>query len=199
MFACHNFFRVREDRRKISGYAEATIPFYLMDDFQRFFRLSRGTFEIILRNVATTLIPNIQKGRPIIKPEKKLFIAIWFIAHQDTIHRISDRFNMTNSSVIRCRNQVFDLVLQTLRNKFIYLPQNEDVKNKIIDDFHAVSQFPNVLGAIDGTHIRIVAPHDHPQIEKSFTQLFFRVFVQAICSFYMWSPVGQVACMMLGF
>ena len=59
MFACHNFFRVREDRRKISGYAEATIPFYLMDDFQRFFRLSRGTFEIILRNVAPTLIPNI--------------------------------------------------------------------------------------------------------------------------------------------
>ncbi len=70
------------------GYAEETIPFYLIDDFQRFFRISRGTFEIILRNVAQALTPDIQRGRPIIKAEKKLLIAIWFIAHEDTMHRI---------------------------------------------------------------------------------------------------------------
>lgn len=44
------------------------------------------------------------------------------------------------------------------------MPQDENVKNKIIDDFRATTQFPDVLGAIDGTNIRIVAPHEHPQV-----------------------------------
>ena len=86
-----------------------------MDDFQRFFRISRGTFEIILRNVAPVLTPDVQRGRPYIKPEKKLLITIWFICHQDTIRRIGDRFNVTDYSVIGCWNQVYDIDLCTLK------------------------------------------------------------------------------------
>jgi hypothetical protein len=89
-----------------------------------------GTFEIILRNVAPVLTPDVQRGRLYIKPEKKLLIAIWFICHQDTIRRIGDQFNVTDFSVIRCRNQVYDVVLRTLKKKFINLPQDENVKNK---------------------------------------------------------------------
>jgi hypothetical protein len=43
-----------------------------MDDFQRFFRISRGTFEIILRNVAPVLTPDVQRGRPYKKTRKKV-------------------------------------------------------------------------------------------------------------------------------
>ena len=91
--------RVREDRRKVYGYAEDTIPNYLLDDFQRFFRISRRTFEIILREIAAAVTPVVQRGRPAITPEKKLLVTLWFISHQDTIHRMSDRFNITDSSM----------------------------------------------------------------------------------------------------
>lgn len=131
--------------------------------------------------MAPALTPDVQRGRPYIKPEKKLLIAIWFISHQDTIHRIGDRFNVTDSSVIRCRDQIFEVVLRTLKRKFIYLPQDENVKNKIMDDFHTASQFPNVLGAIDGTHIRIVAPHDHPQVYIN-RKKFHSIVLQGICA-----------------
>ena len=78
--------RVREDRRKISGYAENTIPFYLLDDFQRFFRISRGTFEIILRNVAPALTPDVQRGRPYIKPREEVIdrYLVYFPPRYDT-------------------------------------------------------------------------------------------------------------------
>ncbi|CAB4022848.1 Hypothetical predicted protein, partial [Paramuricea clavata] len=138
---------VREDRTKVGNYAELTIPSYLIDDFQRFFRISRGTFEVILRNIAVYLTPDI--GRAAITPEKHLLITIWFISHQDTIHRMSDRFSVTDSSIIRCRDRVFTVVLRYLKTKFIYLPKDYNVKVQIMDEYRIGSQFPNMLGAID--------------------------------------------------
>ena len=39
----------------------------------------------------------------------------------------------------------------------------------------------NVLGAIDGTHIRIVAPHDHPQVYIN-QKRFHSIVLQGICA-----------------
>ena len=137
--------RVREDRRKVTGYAEETIPNYLLDDFQRFFRISRTTFETILNEIGEALTPNIQRGRPSMSPEKKLLVTIWYTVHQHTIHRISDRFNITDSSVLRCRDQVFHVVLHSLKKRFIYLPPNGNVKQKIMDDFYTSLQLSFVF------------------------------------------------------
>lgn len=158
-----------------------TIPSYLIDDFQRFFRISRGTFELILRNIAVYLTPDIGRGRAAITPEKHLLITIWFISHQDTIHRMSDRFSVTDSSIIRCRDRVFTVVLRYLKTKFIYLPEDYNVKAQIMDEYSIGSQFPNVLGAIDGTHIRIVAPSEHSQVYVN-RKKFHSLVLQGICA-----------------
>ena len=164
LFCLHLFTQgTREDIRKVTGYAQETIPNYLLDDFQRFFRISRTTFETILNEIGEALTPNIQRGRPSVSPEKKLLVTIWYIAHQDTIHRISDQFNITDSSVLRCTDQVFHVVLHSLK-KFIYLPPNGNVKQKIMDDFYTSYQFPNVLGAIDGLTLEFL---HHMYIHKS--------------------------------
>lgn len=129
------------------------------------------------------MTPVVQRGRPSITPEKKLLISLWFISHQDTVHRMSDRFNVTDSSILRCRDQIFSVVLYSLKKKFIFLPDDENVKNTIINDFYTTSQFPNVLGVIDGTHIRIVAPHGHPQAyvnRKKFHSIVLQVYTPII-------------------
>lgn len=131
--------------------------------------------------MAGYLKPDVVRGRSVITAEKHLLIALWFIAHQDTIHRMSDRFSVTDSSIIRCRNRVFTVVLTHLKRKFIYLPQEENVKTKIMDDFRVGSQFPNVMGVIDGTHIRIVAPSKHPQVYVN-RKKFHSIVLQGICA-----------------
>ena len=123
----------------------------------------------------------VQRGRPAITPEKKLLVTLWFISHQDTIHRMNDRFNITDSSILQCRNQVFSVVLCSLKKKFIFLPHDENVKNTIIGDFYTASNFPNVLGVIDGTHIRIVAPCEHPQVYVN-REKFHSIILQGICA-----------------
>lgn len=47
-------------------------------------------------------------------------------------------------------------------NIFIKWPSNEQIEESK-RAFQNVCGFPNVLGAIDGTHISITAPKDHPE------------------------------------
>ena len=94
---------------------------------------------------------------------------------------MSNRFNITDSSILRCRDQVFSVVLRSLKRKFIFLPHNENVKNKIIDDLYTASNFPNVLEVIDGTHIRIATPHEHSQVHVN-RKKFHSIILQGICA-----------------
>lgn len=53
-------------------------------------------------------------------------------------------------------------------------------RNKINADFFRVGDFPNVIGTVDGTHVRIQAPHED---EPSFVNRkgFHSINVQDIC------------------
>ena len=65
-------------------------------------------------------------------------------------------------------------------DRFIKWPQSDAQRNKIKADFFRVGGFPNVIGAVDGTHVRIQAPHED---ELSFVNRkgFHSINVQAIC------------------
>lgn len=54
------------------------------------------------------------------------------------------------------------VALEMLAPVFITWP-NEEKAEEIKNGFFSNSTFPDVLGAIDGTHINIPAPHDHQE------------------------------------
>ncbi|KAJ8320878.1 hypothetical protein KUTeg_002465 [Tegillarca granosa] len=84
-----------KDRPKIEGYTEAVVPQYFLDDFKRFFRLTRSTFEIIVTNISQypDLRPSWTGGREAIPIEKQLLVVLWYISGQETLNRIGDRDN----------------------------------------------------------------------------------------------------------
>ncbi|XP_060860446.1 putative nuclease HARBI1 [Metopolophium dirhodum] len=65
------------------------------------------------------------------------------------------------ATALKCVRRVVN-ALEILAPAFIAWP-NEERSMVIRNGFFATSNFPNVLGAIDGTHINIPAPHDHPE------------------------------------
>ncbi|CAI6359314.1 unnamed protein product [Macrosiphum euphorbiae] len=65
------------------------------------------------------------------------------------------------ATALRCIRRVI-VALEMLAPVFITWPNEEKVE-EIKNGFFSNSTFPNVLGAIDGTHINIPAPHEHQE------------------------------------
>lgn len=74
---------------------------------------------------------------------------------------ICEKFNVGRATALKCVRRVVN-ALYILAPAFIVWPDEERAK-VIMNGFFATSNFPNVLGAIDGTHVNIPAPHDHPE------------------------------------
>ena len=81
-----------------------------LDDFQRLFRVSRGTFEVILRNIGPLLPRRHPKsGRPQIQIERDLLMTLWYLGNQETIRSISDMFNVQESTFITHNRRMLDI------------------------------------------------------------------------------------------
>lgn len=152
-----------------------------MDDFKRFFRVTRSTFDIIHNKLAVyqELLPGWSGGRTPIPIDKQLLMTLWYLSGKETLNRVADRFNVTESSVVRCRDRVFKVFCDHLKSKFIQWPEGYE-QNKTIDGFYQKSSFPSVIGAIDGTHIKIKAPVNHPETYVN-RKGFHSVLLQAVC------------------
>lgn len=85
---------------------------------------------------------------------------MWFIGHQTASFRdVADRFNITLSSLHRIvRRMVY--FFSSMSPEIIKWPNDEE-KTRIAEGF-ASSGFPNVIGAIDGSHVRLDKPSVDP-------------------------------------
>lgn len=98
-----------ENRRiRIGGYFERIVPMYSEVDFKSHFRMGRSTMEILCQDIiATEMIPREpNRGRECISPDKQILMSIWMLANQEGYRQISDRFDVTLSSVFRCFKRV---------------------------------------------------------------------------------------------
>jgi len=152
---------------------EEVVPQYLLDDFKRFFRVSRTTFETICANIQEyqALFPSWTGGRDPIPIFKQLLIVLWYVSSQETLNRIADRFNVAEASVVRCRDRLFQVFLNYLKTRPLGV-QRENV----IDGFTRKANFPNVIGAI----IKIKAPKEHPETYVN-RKGYHSLILQAVC------------------
>lgn len=103
-------------------------------------------------------------GREELPLHKRVLLVLRYLASQETILEISDKFNVTEYTLLKYRRQVLEAVYNNMMGRIITWPtQNElpDVAQRFND--MGQYQFPGVIGAIDGTHIPIEAPRENPQ------------------------------------
>ena len=81
------------------------------------------------------------------------------MAHGNSYSTIGPVFNVGKSTVIEA---VQDVVkgLYELRDEYIKFPETIAEVSSSIATFGDLTNLPNVVGAIDGSHIRIKAPND---------------------------------------
>ncbi|WAR13455.1 LOW QUALITY PROTEIN: ALPL-like protein, partial [Mya arenaria] len=77
--------------------------------FQRHFRLSRDTFNTVhdhLKDCPEFFVTARHRGRPAVPVSKQLMITLWYLGTHDTIHRLSDRFGVSEDTILNSRDSV---------------------------------------------------------------------------------------------
>ena len=81
------------------------------------------------------------------------------MAHGNSYLTIGPTFNVGKSTVIEAVQDVVE-ALYELRDDHIKFPETLAELNPSIQSFEELSALPNIVGAIDGSHVRIKAPSD---------------------------------------
>lgn len=90
---------------------------------------------------------------------------------------VAIKFEVGMATAFRALRRV-TYALHCISPRFIKWPRGQDAVN-IMERFQRSSGFPNVIGAIDGTHIKIRAPlkmQTHMLTEKGFIPLTFKLY-----------------------
>lgn len=127
--------------------------------FRQHFRLSRSTAQKLvnlLGNCPEIPVPR-ERGRPTIDLEKQLLITLWYLGNPECIRSVSDRFDVTCSTVLRVPTRICEAVVNNITPHFIQWPTRERLQ-EVMEGFDQHNGLPRCIGAIDGTHIPIKAP-----------------------------------------
>ena len=158
------FFLRFDDRRaikKIADCYELVIPLFDDSNFQQQFRVSRSGCEHILSVIGQNLKRDEDQGRPSIAPEKKVLVFLSYISGASSCRTLSNLFGIGRSSVSRIIREVTVSIISNI-GSFIKFP-------RLQCEFVALERyfdFPGAIGAIDGTHIRILAPSQRSSLKQ---------------------------------
>ena len=116
---------MRRDRHCSKGFCENIVPLYSMDEFSNHFRMSRATMEILCRKIgATGRVPQRNTfGRAPIPLQQQVLAFVWFISNSEVIRTVSDRFDVTMSSLDRIIRGVSRACLD-IRQEYIKWPNH---------------------------------------------------------------------------
>lgn len=93
-------------------------------------------------------------------PEQKIIITLRYLATGKMQLCSGDDLGVSQQTVSRVVTETVNALSEhNLLKRFIQLPANEHIQQKKTE-FREVANFPEVIGVIDGTHIRIVRPRE---------------------------------------
>lgn len=155
-----------EHRRKIRLYnlerrlmRDASDPFSLSDKhFTELFRLNKDMVHYLFDELSIHMTNSHQYNA--ISSQLKIFASLVFFATGTYQRMIGNSFNisMSQNAISRSVTEVSALIVEHLSDRFIKFPQTVAEKNIVKALFMEKNRFPGVIGAIDCTHVAIIAP-----------------------------------------
>jgi hypothetical protein len=149
-------------------------------EFKRHFRLTRSTFEWLCCEIIPFLRRNSNEPGIIgLAWEQKIGASLWFLATGECFRSIGERFGMGESTISYALREFFDVIIAKFLAEKIKFPSTELEINRITNGFKIFGNISNVIGAIDGSHIPIKAPHLFP-VDYFNRKGFYSIVLQAV-------------------
>ena len=142
--------------------------------------MSSERFEHLLSLVGPLIRKEDTQFRKSISPEERLAVTLRFLASGDAQQSLSFSFRIGKSTLSKVISETCEMIHECLKGTFLRPPETEEEWDKIAQSFEELWNMPNVIGSIDGKHIRIQCP------KLSGTQFynykgFFSVVLLAVC------------------
>ena len=147
-------------KEKSRDFFRFVVSSWSEDDFKSNFRMSRSTFQYLCSKLA----PRLQKKNLIREPisvELRVAVTLWRLGTNTEYRSIGHLFGVGLATVCIAVHEVCKAIVDVLLPQYIRFPTGNRVHD-VVEGFSCKWGFPQCVGAIDGTHIPILAPKDNP-------------------------------------
>lgn len=141
---------------------EESNPFDLRDDiFKKIFRLNKDMVQYVYNSIADD-IKNVTDNNVEVPPILKFFATLHFYATGSYQYSLGQNFNFSFSQPVASRAilAVTNAIEERLGHIWVKFPDSLAEKMEIKGRFMEATGFPGILGAIDCTHVAMLAPHE---------------------------------------
>lgn len=175
--------------RKEEGSFNILVDRYLMDDdtlFVTYFRLSPYLFQKVLSYIRPHIYSNSERlggqKRSRLSAEQKLCVALRYLVSGDSQTSLQFDWRISQERISNILRQVFSAV----RNHMMHLMPipSKEMWVEHANNFHNKWNFPNVIGAIDGKHIRIQCPPNSGSLYFNYKGFFSTVLLAIVDADY---------------
>ena len=144
-------------------------------------RLSKEEFMILHAKLEPFLTPNPNSPNPVpVSSMARLAMTLYYLKDQGSIRMTANQFGVAAITAGKHIYEVSKIIAQQLCPELIKLPQTAEEMRQKVGEFEARYGMKQSFGAVDGTHIPIKRPTQHPQDYFGYKQ-FHCLNVQAVC------------------
>ncbi|XP_072033585.1 uncharacterized protein [Amphiura filiformis] len=141
--------------------------------------MRRATFDLIVDQLRPRLTKQDTVMRQAIPVGKRVAITIWRLARNSDLVATSKQFCVGKSTVLNIFRETCEAIVDILMPQYIRRPSGARLQT-IIDGFRQKYGMVQCAGAIDGTHIPIIAPEkDHADYHNR--KQFHSIILQGVC------------------
>ncbi|KAJ8390024.1 hypothetical protein AAFF_G00111850 [Aldrovandia affinis] len=127
--------------------------------WQKSFRVSRETFQYLCAKVKPAIERKDTTLRLCVPLEKRVGIALWKLATSSDYRTVGHLFGVGVTTVCRCLHEFCQAVNQIVLPEVLSGPKPEDLE-EMATAFERQWDVPQCIGAIDSSHIPIIAPKE---------------------------------------
>ena len=123
--------------------------------------MSPTMFEELLSFVSPIIVKQSTAMRDPISPSERLAVTLRYLVTGDAQCTVAASYRISPSAVNRIITEICDAIWTSLkRMHYIDCPSNVSKWKSVAQEFESKWNFPHAVGALDGKHVVMQAPHN---------------------------------------
>ena len=170
---------VRLNRPKNPHFWEDVSSELQDDDFRRYYRMNKATF-LSLTQFLNPARRTYRGGREQIEKSKSVAMTLCYLGTRLPYKLLAGFFGVSEEAFIRSTDYIMEILERKV--KLVIKWPSKDEYEQVANDFNKKKKkaFPNVVGALDGCHIKIAPKKSELNAYHNFKR-FHSIHLQAVC------------------